>query len=190
VLRFDASSAECLVFTYKEGVLAAVAHDLKIRVAKFHIEADETTRAIVGCFDARSLRVVCAMNAGIESPATLSAANKREIEGNIVRDVLEANTHPEIRFVSSTVQEKRGAYQLKGTLSLHGKQRTIAIPVRATDGVYVAEARIHQFDYGIRPYTALFGTLKVKADVTVRLTVPQTATAAARGSSDGQKSTR
>jgi hypothetical protein len=173
VPSFDATSAECLVFTYKEGLLAPVAHDLKIRVSKFVIEGDAAARTLTARFDAGSLRVLCAMDGGTEAPGTLSVANKREIEANIVRDVLAARTYPEIRFVSTAVQERTGGYQLKGKLALHGRERTITIAVRETDAAYVAEGRVHQPDFGIRPYSALLGTLKVKADVTVRVTVPK-----------------
>jgi len=171
-VRLDASSAECLVFTYKEGLLSAVAHDLKIRVTKFVIDVDAATRAISASFDAASLRVVCAMRDGKESPGNLTVANKREIEGNIVRDVLDARRYPEIRFVSSAVEEKAGAYLVKGRLALHGHERQLRVQVRKAADHYIAEARIHQPDFGIRPYTALFGTLKVQADVAVRVVVP------------------
>lgn len=172
MVELTQDSVECLVFTYKEGLLSAIAHDLKIRVTKFVIDVDEPSRAIDARFDAHSLRVVCAMSDGAESPGTLSRENKREIEGNIVRDVLEARTYPEIHFVSSSVREKGGAYVVKGTLSLHGEERQISVRVHQEADRYVAEARVHQPDFGIRPYTALLGTLKVKADVMVRLSVP------------------
>ena len=170
--RFDASSAECLVFTYKKGLLSAIAHDLKIRVAKFEIEVDEQSRAIAARFDAASLRVMCAMQAGVKSPGTLSRDNKRQIEANIVGDVLDARTYPEIRFESSAVQDQGDAHVIKGTLSLHGKQRQITVRVRQEGDYYVAQARLHQPDFGIHPYSALLGTLKVQADVTVQVSVP------------------
>jgi YceI-like domain len=172
VATFDASSAECLVFTYKEGLLSPLAHNLKIRVTKFAIEADAATRVIKARFDARSLRVVCAMQDGEELSAGLTTANKREIEGNIVRDVLDASEYPDIRFVSSAVEEKGDAYAVKGKLALHGHERQVRVQVRKDGQRYVAEARLHQPDFGIRPYTALFGTLKVQADVMIRIVVP------------------
>lgn len=168
----DASSAECLVFTYKEGLLSVVAHDLKIRVTKFTIDVEEDTHAITAEFDAASLRVVCAMSDGKDAPDSVTAANKREIEANIVRDVLHAREYPEIRFTSTAVEEKGEAYTVKGKLALHGHQRQVRLQVHRDGELYVAEARIHQPDFGIRPYTALFGTLKVQADVTVRVSVP------------------
>ena len=175
MVRSDASSAECLVFTFKEGLLSAVAHDLKIRVGKFVIEVDEATRAIDARFDACSLRVACAMNRGSDAPDALTAANKREIEDNIVRDVLDARRFPEIRFVSSAVTVQKAAYAVKGTLTIKEQPRRITVKVRRDDNRYVGESIVHQPDFGIEPYSALFGALKVKPDVTVRVTVPAVA---------------
>ena len=175
MVRLDAAAAECLVFTYKEGLLSAVAHDLKIRVTKFAIDVDETTRAITAHFDPSSLRVVCAMVVGKEAPSTLTTTNKREIEGNIVRDVLDARAYPEIRFASPAVEEKGDAYVVKGKLALHGHERQVRVQVRRDGEHYVAEARIRQPDFGIRPYTALLGTLRVQPEVVIRIVVPATA---------------
>ena len=180
MVRFDAASAECVVFTYKEGLLSAVAHDLKIRVTKFTIDVDEATRVVTAWFDAASLRVVCAMANGRESPDSLTTANKREIEGNIVRDVLDAHSYPEIRFVSTRVEERNATYSVKGKLALHGHERQVRVQVRQDDTHYVAEVRVHQPDFGIRPYTALFGTLRVQPDVLVRVIVPSQLPSSAR----------
>jgi polyisoprenoid-binding protein YceI len=174
MVHLDASSAQCVVFTFKEGLLSPVAHDLKIRVTKFVIDADEATRKITAQFDAASLRVVCAMNDGKEVRGSLTTANKREIEGNIVREVLDVPRYPAIRFVSTGVEEEGGAYAVKGKLALHGHERQVRVQVREDAGHYIAEARIHQPDFGIRPYTALFGALKVRPEVLVRIVVPAT----------------
>lgn len=169
--KLDQDSAECFVFTYKEGLLSAVAHDLKIKVTRFQIDVDERARTVEGRFDATSLRVVCAMQNGKESKGALSAEQKREIEANIVRDVLAAGEYPEVRYVSTSVTGEGDEVQVKGQLSLHGKRKTTEVVVRKERNRYVATATIHQPDFGIRPYSALLGTLKVKADVEVRIVV-------------------
>jgi hypothetical protein len=170
--KIDQDSADCFVFTFKEGLLSAVAHDLKIKVTRFEIDVDERARTVEGRFDATSLRVVGAMQNGKESKGTLSPAQKREIEGNIVRDVLAAEQYPEIRYVSTAVSGEGDELQVKGQLSLHGKRKTIRMVVRRERGRSIATAIVHQPDFGIRPYSALLGTLKVKADVEVRIVVP------------------
>ncbi len=160
------------MFTYKEGLLSAIAHDLKIRVGTFSIDADEQARTVSARFDPASLRVVCARENGTDAPRLLSAADKREIEQNIARDVLEARTYPEIAFTSSSVREADGGYLLKGKLQLHGRTRQVTVRVERRRGQLVAEARVHQPDFGIQPYRALLGTLRVQADVTVQVSVP------------------
>jgi hypothetical protein len=39
----------------------------------------------------------------------------------------------------------------------------------------VAEIKLHQPDFGIKPFTAALGALKVKPDVVVRVSVPKDA---------------
>ena len=82
---YDASNAECHVYTYKEGVLSAVAHDLKIRVTKFRIEVDPVAESVNAEFDATSLRVVCAMEGSDENHGSLRSGDKAKIERNNAR---------------------------------------------------------------------------------------------------------
>jgi hypothetical protein len=48
----------------------------------------------------------------------------------------------------------------------------VTVVVRKDRNRYVASARVHQPDFGIRPYTAFLGTLKVKPDVEIQILVP------------------
>src|SRR5438128_8284463 len=100
--RFGPDTATCEVFTKREGVLAAVGHDLKLRPERFEIEADATS--VRARFDPSSLRVAAAMRAGREDPAAVSERDRRHIERSCAREVLEATRFPEITFASSEVQ--------------------------------------------------------------------------------------
>lgn len=171
--QHDASTAECRVFTFKDGLLSKIAHDLEIEVTRFSLQIDDATRAITAEFDARSLRVVSAVKGGQHDPRALSEADKQKIAGQIVDDVLHANQHPVVRFESTTVTPRDdGGYDIAGNLTLHGVSRPISARTRLEDGRQVAEIGIHQPDYGIKPYSAMMGTLKVKPEVRVRLAVP------------------
>jgi polyisoprenoid-binding protein YceI len=171
--RFHQDNADVLVFTFKEGLLSAVAHDLKIRVTRFAIHVDEETRAIEATFDPASLRVVTAMKDGAEAFGALSDADKRKIEEHIVDDVLHAKRFPEIRFVSSSVEEDgESGYRVRGRLTLHGKTRDLAFASTSDGEGQVARVTIHQPEYGIQPFSALLGTLKVKADVVLTIALP------------------
>ena len=155
--------AEVLVYTFKEGALAALAHDLKIKVTALTLDKGEDT--VQATFDARSLRVVCPRKEGRDNPGVLPSMLYGEIEKNIVKDVLDAEKFPQVRFESTRVSPT----EVVGNLTLHGVTREIRC-TRALDGL--VEVRLDQRQFGIKPYSAMFGTLKVKPEVvvTVRLT--------------------
>ena len=112
------------------------------------------------------------MRDGVVHPDELSEGDKRTIEQNIVRDVLRADRHPEVRFTSTVASARGDELAVSGTLALHGTERPIVVPVRRVASAWTAEARIHQPDFGIRPYRAMLGTLRVQADVLIRMLVP------------------
>lgn len=161
--HFDSSNAEVLVFTFKEGLLSAVAHDLKLRVTKFGLDVDGD--AVKAEFDPGSIKVVNAMKDGQDNPGALPGFALGEIEKNIVTDVLEPKRHPVIRFESTAVTDA----QVKGRLTLHGKTCDVVGVRKDEGGKKVAEFRLDQRDFGIKPYSAMLGTLKVKPDVVVRV---------------------
>jgi hypothetical protein len=171
--RYDATSAECLVFTFKEGLLSPIAHDLRLKVTRFSIEVDATTHSVTASFDTSSLVVDCPMKDGAENPSALSASDKQKISGQIRDDVLHGSKHPEATFRSRAVAARDdGGYDLEGELTLHGVTRPLgACRTRLVAGRQQLEVRIHQPDFGITPYRAMLGTLKIQADVTIRITV-------------------
>lgn len=171
MLRIDAGSAEGLVFTYKEGLLSPIAHDLKIRVRRFTLDIDPASRTIDARFDARSLEVVCARQDGRDHPGALSDADKRKIEATIVDDVLAVARYPEVRFESTSVEPEGDGYRVQGRLTLHGVTRGISFTTQARAEQHVAEVTLNQVDYGIKPYRAMLGALRLRADVTVRVSV-------------------
>ena len=101
--RYDASTAEVLVFTFKEGLLAAMAHDLKLRLERFQI--DREGDALQATFSTDSLKVVSPRKDGRDEPGLLPALVYGEIEKNAREDALQARKHPQAAFVSSRVTD-------------------------------------------------------------------------------------
>lgn len=166
-MRFDASTAEVLVFTYKEGLLSRVAHDLKFRISSFtvHLEGQSVTAT----FDTSSLKVLAAQRDGRDAPGALPQFTFPEIERNAARDVLGSQVHPEARFVSTEVSPTA----LVGQFFLHGHTRELSLVRRDTPAAWGAEVFIDQRDFGIRPFTAMLGTLKVKPQVKITVRIPR-----------------
>jgi hypothetical protein len=172
---YDATNAQCLVYSYKDGLLSKIAHDLKHRVTRFTLRVDDETQAIEAEIDARSLRVECVMKDGVESSNGLSDGDKKKIEDQIVADVLNADEHPMIRFSGTAVSHTRDGLRIEGTLALNQITRPMTAMARRVNGHYEAEVSIHQPAFNIKPFSAMMGTLKIKPDVVVKMVVPATA---------------
>ncbi|MCO5171227.1 MAG: YceI family protein [Planctomycetes bacterium] len=161
------------VWTYKEGLLSKVAHDLCIRAADWQAEARRDGRRVEVevVVPVRGLRVQGQVKDGAVLP--LSEKDHREIEGNLAsRHVLDADRFPEVRFTGAgDLPEGGGRATITGQLTIHGTTRplTLAVDVReAGDRVVVTgEARVRQTDFGVKPYSALLGALKVQDEVRV-----------------------
>lgn len=171
--QFDATSAECVVLVLKEGMLSAVAHDLKLRVEEFEVAIDQPTRAVAAIFNAESLRVVAAMKDGREEPTTLSEKNKHEIELNISLEVLKNREYPDIVFISESVTDSENGFIVRGALTIRATTQSITFVVRRDkEGRYIADVKVHQPDFGIQPFSAMMGAIRVRPTVLVRLAIP------------------
>ncbi len=179
---FDAATCECHVFTFKEGALSALAHDLELKVSRLSIEIEPAGDAasatasgapyrLVARLAADSLVVLHAMKDG-RPTEQLSASDRRKIEKAITGEVLDVRRHPEIRYEATAVATSPDGFALTGELTLQGRRRPLAITARLHDGRLRAEVPLHQPDFGIQPFSALLGTLKLRPDVTVRASLP------------------
>jgi hypothetical protein len=168
--RFDETSASCEIFTRREGVLSAVGHDLKLRAGRFTIEVGpDSVRAT---FDLSSIAVVAALRGGSEDPGALSARDRQEIERNCGSEVLEVRKFPEATFVSSAVRATDAGWIVTGALGLHGRTLEGEFEVRRENGRAVARVDLDVRRFGIKPYSAMLGALKVQPVVTVVVATP------------------
>jgi hypothetical protein len=152
------------VFTYKQGILAAVAHDLKLEATGYEVTRGDDG-AVHARFDPAGLKVVCAMKKGKENPGGLRDKDKDDIVKNINADVLQTAQYGEITFSSSSISGDK----VSGTLSLHGVDKEVEVKFKSEGGAKVARVDIDQRAFGITPFKALGGTLKVKPTVTVEI---------------------
>jgi hypothetical protein len=170
--KYDENQVECLVYTFKDGLLSKIAHDLKIKVAGAQVDLQPA--AVRAEFDASSLRVLTPMKDGQDNPAALSESDKAKIAEQIVDDVLHAKRYPKALFVSRSMTPRAdGGYDISGDLTLHGVTKPLNVRSELRGGRQVASIEIHQPDFGITPYKAMMGTLKIKPSVRVVLSVPQ-----------------
>lgn len=154
--------------THRAGLAAQAGHDLTIELTRWEgdvvVGEDPATSSIDVTADTGSIRVV----AGTGGVKPLSDRDKQEI-ARTARQVLDSDRAPEARFVSSGVSvDGSGGAVVDGTLTLLGTPHPFRLDV--TDlgaGRYRGTGTVVQSEYGIKPYTAFFGALKVADRVEV-----------------------
>ncbi|MEQ1572443.1 MAG: YceI family protein [Myxococcota bacterium] len=159
--------------TYKEGLLSAVGHDVLLSVGTFSIDA--TPERVIATFDPATLKVECATKAGVPDRAALSDKDKRTIEGYVAQDILHPRRYPRIKFQSTSIEREGDGWEIEGDLELHGRTRKVRATVELRDGEVVTKVRLNQTDFGITPFRAMLGALRIQSQVDVELTVPRAA---------------
>jgi len=169
--EFNASNSEANVFVYREGILSAVGHDLKIKVSDFRIAVNEES-SVEAEFRPDSLRVIGSMKNGRVVESEPGPGDKRDIEATIARDILESSRFPTISFRSTSVERQNGAYRIRGSLDLHGAVREVQFTVTPNAGRVSANVTLNQPDFNIKPYRAMLGALRIKPEVVVEVSLP------------------
>jgi YceI-like domain len=165
-MRFHAGNSQCKLYVRRTGIFAAVGHDLELGVRDYHVDVDASIPSVRAEFDARSVHVVEAVDSACAPrPGALTAKDKAQIDANIVGEVLQVARYPLITFESSAIEVAAHRYFVRGRLTLTGRVREIALPVlREGDGLRL-DVALHQPDFGIAPFRALGGGLRLAPDV-------------------------
>lgn len=158
------------VFTFKQGLLSGVAHDLELALDRFRIEW--TTQRVSATFDTTSLRVLHAVVAGHPAPAALSERDRQKIERTVAGEVLLTSQYPEARFESSSVSAEGEDFIVRGALALASARKELTVRVHREPAAYSVELVLDQPSFGIVPYRAMMGALQLKPEVRVRVHVP------------------
>jgi polyisoprenoid-binding protein YceI len=166
--RFGPENSTLAVNTGRTGAVARAGHDLLIHVTSWEATlavADDPAKSRVEVTaDGSSLRVL----EGTGGIQALDEDDKQNIQQTIDDEVLHRTR---ASFRSSSVRPTASGLHVEGELSLLERTHPLAFDVSAdgNEGIE-AVAVITQSDFGMKPYTALFGALKVADDVRVTLT--------------------
>jgi YceI-like protein len=153
------------VFTFREGVLSGFGHDLSLRLERFEITHTEST--VEGRFWPESLVVQGAVEDRRLRPDALNPAQKAEILDNVRRRILHTDVHREARLFAR-VSPLPDGHKLAGTFELLGSARPIELMVHARDGRLVGDVELRPSDWGIKPYRAFLGAIRLADRVRVR----------------------
>jgi polyisoprenoid-binding protein YceI len=151
------------VHTRKGGAASKAGHDLVIEVTSWegtlHL-GDET--AVMLRADARSMRV----REGSGGMTSLGDDDKSNIERTIDDEVLKG-TPIEFRSTACEFSPEGDRMHVSGELELAGRRAAITFELSLSGEQLSGSATVKQTDFGMKPYSALFGTLKVLDEVQV-----------------------
>lgn len=164
------------VFTFKEGLLSSVAHDLRLTPERFeieivHAEAGGGPTTVTARFWPATLRIDGAVKNGQLEAGGLSDRDRREIHDNLTDKVLHTDRHPEARFSGQLAIDAPLA-RVDGTLSLAGRDANLSITVRREDGRYRGEVELAPSRFGIAPFKALMGAIRLQDRVRLVFDLP------------------
>jgi polyisoprenoid-binding protein YceI len=167
--RLGPENGTLSVRTGRTGAAAKAGHDLLIEVtaweATLEVGEDPAQTSIALDADATSLRV----REGTGGMQGLGEDDKADIQKTIDDDVLKRKG---IEFRSTDVRPAAdgSGVSVQGELTLLGKPGPIAFDLAVgDDGRLSGSAVVKQTDWGIKPYSALFGALKVADQVEVAI---------------------
>jgi polyisoprenoid-binding protein YceI len=168
------------LLTARDGLAAQAGHDLTIEVS---VWSGELTVADDG--QPTELSVTLEMNSLVVREGTggmkpLTDRDRREI-AITSKKVLGAERHPEASFTSTGFEPNaNGGGFIQGNLMLGGISRPLKLHVAKTGPEsYHATASVRQSEFGIKPYTAFLGALKVSDAVGVNIDIDLTKSSAA-----------
>jgi polyisoprenoid-binding protein YceI len=164
---FGPDNARLAVHTERTGAAAKAGHNLHFDVtswtATVTVADDPSASAIEVTADGGSLKVV----EGVGGMQSLDDGNKADIEQTVDDEILRRQP---VTFRSSKVTANGGGWHAEGDLTLLGATRPFAFEVQlGDDGSIGAEAVLKQTLWGLKPYSTLFGALKVVDEVTIRV---------------------
>jgi polyisoprenoid-binding protein YceI len=156
--------ASLTVHTRKGGAAAKAGHDLTIAVTSWQatLTIGEASSLELTA-DADSLQV----REGHGGMMALGDEETASIQQSMREDVLQST--PIAYRSTSVAADGNGGLRVEGELELHGRRAPVGFDLSVADGRLRGAATVTQTAFGMKPYSALFGTLKVLDDVRVEV---------------------
>jgi hypothetical protein len=164
--RMRKAKGTIYIFTFKDGILARAAHDLRISLSNFDIGLEgEDVHAELPL---GSLAVDGPVEGGEVKLDQYDAGKKADVLKAMNEDVLHTAKNPTARFKGKAAPRGDG-FAVSGDLELNGKTAPLAFDVRKEGGTYQASFEMQPSKWGVAQYKALLGAIKVKDVVRIEL---------------------
>jgi polyisoprenoid-binding protein YceI len=161
-----------VLLTTRDGLAAQAGHDLTIEITRWSAELEVTDDLTPAGLTVQADMNSLAVREGTGGVKKLTDRDRREIAVT-ARRLLGVDRQPRATYTASGFDpDTGGGGVVHGTLSLNGTSQPVKLDVRKTgDRTYHATASVRQSAFGIKPYTAFLGVLKVSDAVGVAVDV-------------------
>lgn len=95
----------------------------------------------------------------------VDAKTQATIQNDMEQVTLDVRNYPKITFESRRIEPSGDGWRVEGTLTLHGVSKIVSLTVHKDGSAYLCRTTLKQTDYGIKPFSAGGGTVKVKDEV-------------------------
>lgn len=157
------------IFTFKEGLLSRVAHDLQLHVEPRGVSVVRTGERVAAEIDPAAIVVVGAVRDSRVDHAALSDRDRGKIVDNIQREILDVRRNPKILFSGTVVERAGHILDVRGELDLVGVMQPLSFSATREDRRIRARVTLRPSDWGIRPYKALAGAIRLQDWLVVEL---------------------
>lgn len=156
------------VHTFREGAFSALGHDLEFELETFELELNEGSfRAQL---DLRTLEPRGALRNGVLDAGALSAAELVQIRHSAHEVVLETTRYPEA-LVKGRYELTSDGLSVHAELEFRGRTEPLAFTATGAGGVIRARVELTPSRFGIKPYRAFLGALRLRDRVEVEVEV-------------------
>jgi len=157
-----------LVFTFKEGLLSRIAHDLRFHIERFEISRDGDE--IVARFWPDSIVVDGVMNGERFDPGGLAPRDRTKVIDTIRGELLRVRSHPTVDYRGRIEIGGEGRHiRVAGELELLGVRRPLVVAATREGGRIGARVTLRPSEFGLPPYKALAGAIRLQDRVRLDL---------------------
>lgn len=165
--RLTPESGELLVKTGRTGMGRRAGHDLVIEVTRWRGEVivdtaqpEESTVSVEVDVDSFEVRE------GLGGVKPLTQHDRAEIKKTL-RGVLDSESAPQIIFRSTRITSSAESWTVEGDLTIRGQARPVTVNSVITDDRVRGGTTVVQTRWGIKPYSAFLGALRLADEVSV-----------------------
>jgi len=171
--RLGPEAGQLLLKTSRTGLGSKAGHDLTIELTRWTAvavvdTASPASSSVIVDVDATSFEV----RQGTGGVKPLTDGDRADIKKTITEKILHTARHPDIGFRSTRISGQPDAFTVEGDLTIVGVARPVMVQCAASaDGRVRGTATVKQSEWGIKPYSAFLGALRLKDEVEVQFEV-------------------